>query len=414
MRKREHISWGIALLYGLVIAGYPLISILPLLLKTESQPISVSFRAFVLALSIAIIIFVIGKKRSYKGIFWLPLLVFWSFYIFRLVSDTILFPINLGFEVSTYYSFIFGVSLIPMLAFFMVSTDEQTLKRAFNMTVVVVTVASIIALYFNFTVALVENLKMLNVGRMYSETLNPISLGHLGVSSVLLSSFFLLLNKTASWLHKGFFISLLLLGLFTTGLAASRGPAMALIVGIIILIFSEFQLKTSLRILSFSTIFFTTIYVGAYYIEETFGFLIISRVQTTIDEGGDLNRFQLFTDAWNQFLDNPLLGSALEELNSQYYPHNVVIESFMATGFIGGTAFCLLIVMSLIATFRLMRTQVNNKWIALLYVQYLTGALFSGALWASNTMWCLMVAVVSLSYRIMPQTSTKSQMLTNS
>jgi len=403
MNKKELISWGIALLYGLSIAGYPLISSLPLILKVDSQVVSIPYRAFFLGLSIVIILsYIFGEKHNYKGIFLLPLFVFWSLYILRLLSDTILFPIYLGREVSTYYLFAFGVCLIPMLAF-LVHVDKKTLKRMFNMTVIVITLACIFSLYLSWLgIVAGVNERSLAVGRMYSETLNPISLGHLGASLAIISSLYLLLNRTKLSLSTNLLFGVfLIVGLFAVGVAASKGPALALILCLMILIFSEFKLRNSLTILIFVTLLSIIIYIGAQYIEEKLGFTLITRIQgaAEIDEstGG---RMRSFTDAWNQFLDNPLLGSALEELNSHFYPHNVVIESFMATGIIGGIAFCLLIVMSTMAAFQLIHTNsISYSWIALLYIQYLIAALLSGSLWGSGTMWCLMAAVITLYFQ---------------
>ncbi len=414
MNKKELISWGITLLYGLTIAGYPLISSLPLILKVDSQVVSIPYRAFVLGLSVVIIFsYVFGEKHNYKGIFLFPLFVFWSLYILRLLSDTILFPIYLGREVSTYYLFTFGVCLIPMLAF-LVNVDKKTLKRMFNMTVIVISLACIFSLYLSWLGIIAGvNERSLAVGRMYSETLNPISLGHLGASLAIISSLYLLLNRTKLSLSSNLLFGLfLILGLFAVGVAASKGPALALVLCLMILIFSELQLRNSLTILIFVTLLSIIIYTGAQYIEEKLGFTLITRIQgaADIDESTG-SRMRSFTDAWNQFLDHPLLGSALEELNTHFYPHNVVIESFMATGIIGGIAFCLLIVMSMMAAFQLIRTNsISYSWIALLYIQYLIAALLSGSLWGSGTMWGLMAGVITLSCQCY-QTNQRKRLL---
>jgi len=405
MNKKELISWGIALLYGLTIAGYPLISSLPIILQTEeTRVVSIPYRAFILVLSIIIIFsYITGEKRRYKGIFLLPLFVFWLFYILRLLSDTLLFPIYLGGEVSTYYLFIFGVCLIPMLAF-LVKVDDHTLKRMFNTTVLIITIACISTLYLSWIGAIAGENESFEIGRMYSETLNPIALGHIGASLTILCGLYLLLNRTQLSLSSTnlFFGLFLILGLFTVGVAASRGPALALIICLMILIFSELQLKNNLKILIFSTLLFTMIYSGAQYIEGELGFKLITRTQEAVEiDETTSSRLQFFADAWNQFLDNPLLGSALEELNTHFYPHNVIIESFMATGIIGGIIFCLLIIISMMAAFQLIRTHsITYSWIGLFYIQYLIGALFSGSLWGSNIMWCLMAAVITLSYQV--------------
>jgi O-antigen ligase len=106
-------------------------------------------------------------------------------------------------------------------------------------------------------------------------------------------------------------------------------------------------------------------------------------------------RIELMTSAWHGFKAQPLFGSGFEERTSGYYPHNVVVEAFMATGMLGGVIFLLLIAMTLRAALRLMLARDSQSWLAVLCIQYLVAAQFSGALYASMPMWGLMCATMS-------------------
>jgi O-antigen ligase len=107
-------------------------------------------------------------------------------------------------------------------------------------------------------------------------------------------------------------------------------------------------------------------------------------------------RIELMQNAWSQFLDAPAFGSALVELKSGFYPHNVIIESFMATGLPGGMAFTVLVVATSLAALRISWSNSPIAWVGLIYLQYLSGAQVSGALSTSDTMWCYMCAVIVL------------------
>jgi len=97
-------------------------------------------------------------------------------------------------------------------------------------------------------------------------------------------------------------------------------------------------------------------------------------------------------------MEHPALGNALEETRSRFYPHNVVIESFMATGIVGGIAFCAFLLGALGGATSVAR-MAENRWVALLFVQQLISALLAGALYLSGTMWCLAAALVAIAAR---------------
>ena len=106
------------------------------------------------------------------------------------------------------------------------------------------------------------------------------------------------------------------------------------------------------------------------------------------------SRERMFASAWQQFLEKPILGSALLEETSGFYPHNLVLEAFMATGIIGGCAYLLLIALMLNASIRLLIKADGYEWLALLAIMYLVGAQFSGSHWGFNAHWQSLVLVI--------------------
>jgi O-antigen ligase len=108
-------------------------------------------------------------------------------------------------------------------------------------------------------------------------------------------------------------------------------------------------------------------------------------------------RLEVMSGAWKSFTEAPLLGNALEVMEYGGYPHNVVIESFMATGIVGGTTFTVLLLLSFIYALSLVRMPGSYSWIGLLFIQYMTGSLVSGAIYNSPTMWALLGAVLGVS-----------------
>jgi O-antigen ligase len=104
----------------------------------------------------------------------------------------------------------------------------------------------------------------------------------------------------------------------------------------------------------------------------------------------------LYHDAWQQYLNHPIVGSSFVEENSRLYPHNIVIESFMATGTFGGSCFVLLILISLWRSFKLIKRAPEMAWVPICYMQYLLGAMFSGGIYANVLLWGMLGIVLGV------------------
>jgi O-antigen ligase len=107
----------------------------------------------------------------------------------------------------------------------------------------------------------------------------------------------------------------------------------------------------------------------------------------------DSERSRLMSQAIALILENPLAGGGTEPLDN--YPHNLWLESFLAVGIFSGLCFTFLLLNALINAVQILRLDRNRAWISLLFFQYAIGAMVSGSLYASNTFWVLMAAVVS-------------------
>jgi O-antigen ligase len=141
-------------------------------------------------------------------------------------------------------------------------------------------------------------------------------------------------------------------------------------------------------------------YMLAVRFEETGQFRLVARIAATFI-GTDMAvtaRQQSFAGAWEQFARSPIVGDALEEETTRFYPHNVVLESFMATGIAGGLSFIALLSFALWAAYRLIKWHSEHAWVGVIFLQYLIGAQFSGAIYAATTMWTFIGATLALYY----------------
>jgi O-antigen ligase/polysaccharide polymerase Wzy-like membrane protein len=384
------------LLYPLAIAGYPLVSAFPVLLDVPSRIFSIPFRALMLLLSLFVLLrLVTGAARVYRGLFWVLFVLFWIFYSLRFASDTVIAPIPLAFPASEYFLFVYGMCLVPTLAFMAQPSVTQLITSAKATLVLscIACVGAVTAIWFGITSGATQALE---AARLQSETLDPISLGHLGASIVLLAVYLALNEKRVA--ARGILTLVIIGGLVCVALASSRGPVLSLACAMLLMFGIRFFRRPSLQQVVALVGIVVLVFLIFYWVEEELGFRIVSglsSLETPSYDPSSALRIEAMRDAWHQFLDNPFLGSALEERNSHYYPHNIIIEAFMAGGIVLGVIFTLLLTWSAVSAVRLVYIDNGSGWIGALFIQYAVGAMTSGSLWGSNTLWPLIAGVVA-------------------
>lgn len=373
------IQWSAILLYGLAITGYPVVAFLPEFLDVSSRIITVPYRAIVLSLSLLVLM---GSIRENTLVQRIPLLValmvFCSLYALRIFLDAGVYRVTLGRPWWEYAVYGAGICIIPMLAMMLCNSREiakRALLSVWGMGVVGALLASL-----NFD-------RITAVGRLRAtDALNPITLGHLGATLATLSIFLLLQFK---WNWK-FRIVLMLttgLGAALLGISGSRSPIVAFILMLCALAWIGMRKQSLLRaLLAFGALAAAVPWLLR-KIEE-WGSSTFQRLESTFETGseGEL-RIYMWQVAWDAFRENPWFGSSLDGAFGTY-PHNLWIESFMATGLFGGFAFFSVTAVATISALRLIYHRSNQAWIAILLIQAEIYAMFSGAIYSHTFLWC--------------------------
>ena len=138
-------------------------------------------------------------------------------------------------------------------------------------------------------------------------------------------------------------------------------------------------------------------------VETDLDFSLSARFQKHMDEGFEgEQRVDIYRNAIAQFLASPFVGSALVEETTHMYAHNSIIECFMATGLVGGVAFCVVAFMAVRAAIRLLRLPTAPGWVGLVFIQYFVAGLFSGTVFGDGWLWCLAAAAVALEQASRP------------
>jgi O-antigen ligase len=169
------------------------------------------------------------------------------------------------------------------------------------------------------------------------------------ISSSLYSSCLIAISFKRTFLSKTSLVSVLTnicclsVGLYSLLLTSSRGPLLFLSIYLILLLFhsARSNMPKTLAIILFVVIGFVGI-IQYFGLGEIFYEMFISRFTTvagsSIDESAE-GRAVAYQGAISQFLSSPFIGSFLEERTLKQYPHNIIIESFMALGIFGGLLF---------------------------------------------------------------------------
>jgi hypothetical protein len=368
--------------------GFGFVLTLEKFLDLPERFLTVPYRFLMLLISLSIISTVLAKRRLVLRSYLFPLGVFWFAYVLRFVLDAYVRDLPLAQAPSDLFFYIVGMCLIPMLAL-LAHSSSRFAPMAVMTSLIVLGVTCGAILLFSREILHTE------FGRLRIDGgLNQITLGHLGVSLVTLSLFVLLSRRPIVQIPKVILVSLIVFGLLVVGLASSRGPLLALLVMLPLLIF--FALKQGQKVTILVSVFVASLSIpSGVLIIKNLGSNIDQRISTTIErtESGKESRVDLWTSAWEDFLDYPLTGRALEG-RYDTYPHNLLIESFMATGTFGGGAFVWVLLLGFRAAIRLIGQSNEYAWIGFLFLQMTVYGCFSGSLWSLAGFWYMLAAVL--------------------
>jgi hypothetical protein len=383
--------------------GYPLLvgaANVAGLSGSASSMASLAIRALNVGLAVLLILGGLGRRRdNSSNILLVMLTLFWLAYFVRIFFDTIYSPQDLWQSPSYYWIWAVGGCFIPMLALALWPQRIDETDTLFSWLYMATFAACLLA-FFAASGSRIDNIGQLaetGRARIGDDRLNPISLGHLGATLVVQSIWALVFFR--HWRSRAmrlFLLAGLGVGFYVLMMANSRGPIIAALACLaIIILFSPARYKVSVLLLSGVVV--ASIVPLAHYLEETYDITTFSRLfgMTLSQQADQSARLELYADALRGVLESPLVGSWLE-IPGVGYPHNFILESYMATGVFFGS---LLVISVLLLCRRAVSVLLNNMqagWVSLLFFQHLIGAQFSGALYGSTYMWTSASLLMSL------------------
>ena len=366
--------WLFALVFALTLIGYPVAGVASSALGLSSLESSIPLRAFVVLLAFVLILHVIGARQTARLA---PLiLLFWWIYLIRLFWDLGTGEFDRADQALLFF---IGTVVIPVLAIMIgaIHYDERVTARVTFAIGAFVCAASLAMNYLGIGEAadLTET-----TGRLSTESLNPITLGHVAVTTIIAA---LVLWKQPGL--PGGRLALLGGGAVALGclvLAASRGPILALMV--VVISYAALRGRWG-RIFAGGL----AVLIVAPMILATQGVAIVERFTNITSDLSAIERLIIQGNALDQGLANPVIGSAYVELSSGQYPHNLILESLMALGFVGLLIFLFVCAQGGYRAFWRLRT--GEVLVPLLLVQYFVAAMFSGSLWGAGPLWAVLM-----------------------
>jgi O-antigen ligase len=318
----------------------------------------------------------------------LPMKIFFIFYLCRLVENIYISSVS----ISPGPGMIFSVFLVTGVgSALLISSMDRAIRNT-------ELIFAMNALCVIFLFGLILNKELLiesSTRRMSLDKINPIALGN--TAFIFLIYCVLIVGKTKKLTIQAIILCPMLF--LVVVFARSRG---AYISGAGALLIYVLLLKGSKRVFAICGVFAVALVILASSGVELID-VIIARLQT-IDVDSDQStkiRSQLYAGAWRQFQENFLIGRYAVEMQFNFYPHNIYLESLMSVGAIGSLPFVAHIVLALRSAVGIIRSgkfPLAAVLTAVIFIREAIAGMASGSLWGHSGFWVTSALTISFWY----------------
>jgi O-antigen ligase len=406
--------------------GYPMTTVAATLAGLPVGQVNILLKAFYAGLFLLSIIATLKKLSVKLPALTLPLFAFFILYGIRLVVDLYILGVYAPLSSPAYtLSYFFLLTLLPAVS--IARAWEPSDMKALNTWIYGVLLLSAVMVFVWLQQSESQLLAALSTERIEmrgevdaTARLNPITVGSVGCALAIMSIALLSLNTNGqSWLRFLLLMAGAVLGLGTLFLAGSRGPLLAFVVSLALLVLGilRTQLLRKGRQSGISSRHFTlivAIIIGAVFAfqRSDMMFLALERLLTTITELGSGSyteaRTYIAIDALDNVANSPFFGSGHLALGNTAYAHNSILEALMATGLFGGALFVgsLMIVVSQVWQALSLRRDPLAFPLAPVVLSLLVISLFSASISQSPEIWVsvfLFLTIASRTKRVAPR-----------
>jgi hypothetical protein len=334
-----------------------------------------------LRISLMIIMLMLILKNIHRGvkqfseIYPALLVIFSMLYIIKVIISEANYSKFLSRSWYEYIFYFISYSLLPFITFSSINFEKykKTILNAFIFCGFVLSVLSLY-LYRNILTMGLGRISMIKYEFPKMETLSPLTLSYCGVLTIVLCVYKLIYQKTNGFKQKAYFYITIILSFVIFFLGASRGSLVALLLSFTFLIYHASTRNRS-RILILCVVALPLIMYGV----EATGSAIFIRTEELIETGEAGGRLELWSKAFEEFKNNPILGGRIEV--SGIYPHNIFLEILMATGIIGFTLFSIVFIKSVKKGLNLIKKDKYYMFPFLILITGITLNMFSGSVY---------------------------------
>jgi O-antigen ligase len=391
-------------LFAGVLVGYPLIISLSILAGIPTRLPAVAVRAMVLLVAILILVAPTSNRSApHADRRWLLLsfLSFWALYLCRLFVDLGWRHIITDRPPLEYVSFTIGASLIPAVAVIAARYKRIVLPtdRVIFALATAVSLLASTAILFSVVKGTAEG--DVASGRLGIDTLNPITVGELAGISIVLGVRLLLVVTTS--LRIRILVALASIASSVALIASgARGPLLATLLSVVVLLLTHpMRALRRAKMIAISLMLTLIIALATPVLGDDFGLTVTERIAVLVGSGRDESidgRLERLSSATSDFALHPLTGSAVTTSATRDYPHNVIIEAFMATGILGGVLILIVIVAGTRTAWRMLSAPESAQpvWPATIFPTVLVTALISGSIAYSSVLWVTIASLIAL------------------
>lgn len=379
---------------------FPAIALLNFFTGTENSVFSYIYRCISLLMAALLVtiranehpafqistLFKTDFQRTFKNslqpiALWL-LLIFWLFYLCRIISDVSVYKIYLEGKSSLSYYLMFatGVTLLPSISSPVLRIkDFQLLNHLLSRFLQLISL-TLLVLYFVIVFTADKPVFRYILMRGDFEFLDAISISVIGGLLILVT----LLKQS---LNRLFYLWILI-GSYLMAAAASRGPYISLLIAMSFLIFKNKKhvkpVLIALGIISFSTLlhWIFTLVLKEIFI---FGNPLADRWLNFEKDQSSINRILLLKEGVAQFINHPVTGSHFIVVSLGLYVHNFFLDVLLSTGITG----LVLITPAFLLFFKRIFSDTKPLFVFTIAIFFLFNAMTSGAVYNLNEFWFL-------------------------
>ena len=378
----------------LVLIGSDMLSMVGSIASFNIQPLM--WMINILIAGLAMIIITKGIVKNYKvfNIGW-PFFIYFSMFLIRMVFDLYFreVEISTSYSRTSYLIYFLGLSFLFSYSFcYIKEIDFSFLSKTFYISLFMLLCLSIV---YNSVLKLDEASTLRSHG---AANIGALSYGQLGVSFFLMSLHYFTIKQKN--IYKLLYIGGMALGLLIVFLASSRSPLVSLILCTITYLLIQRGAIKGLFIFLLLSLPIYFFWDDILILMSNFHSSFIQRVLSALEGGDSSGRDIIFAQGLKQFKENPIFGSSFlieQGIFRGIYPHNLILESLMATGLIG--TYCLF--RWLFGLFKTAYTIISSKdkyaWIPLLFFQYFVFGMFSKSIYANTSLWYFAFLLMYLS-----------------